>query len=66
MYNWGNVCDVDACPDEWSAKRSKPTIIKTDLKTYLNDLKNILNTFQIVILSKSSYKSTYCNSFNPS
>ena len=39
--------------------------IATVLKTYLNDLKKYLTTFQVVIPCKSSCKSTYCNSLNP-
>ena len=35
------------------------------LKTYSNDLKKHLNTFQVVVLRKSSSKSAYCNSLNP-
>ena len=35
------------------------------LKTYSNDLKKHLNTFQVAVLRKSSSKSAYCNSLNP-
>ena len=39
--------------------------IATVLKTYLNDLKKYLTTFQVVDLCKSNCKSTYYNSLNP-
>ena len=72
MCNRDNARDIAACPDEQSTRRSEPKKsstnqgkIATVFKTYLNDLKKYLTTFQIVILCKSSYKSTYCNSFNP-
>ena len=39
--------------------------IATVLKTYLNDFKKYLTTFQVVILCKSSCKSIYCNFLNP-
>ena len=37
--------------------------IATVLRTYLNDWKKYLTTFQVVVLCKSSCKSTYCNSW---
>ena len=37
--------------------------IATVLRPYLNDWKKYLTTFQVVVLCKSSCKSTYCNSW---
>ena len=53
MCNQDNFHDVDIFPDEKITKRSEPTnqvqtkinIVK-GLKTYLNDLKNCLTTYQ--------------------
>ena len=53
MCNQDNFYDVDIFPDEKIIKRSEPTNqsqtkINTakSLKTYLNDLKNYLTTYQ--------------------
>ena len=53
MCNQDNFYDVDIFPDEKIVKRSEPTNqsqtkINTakSLKTYLNDLKNYLTTYQ--------------------
>ena len=53
MCNRDNAHDVDIFPDEKIMKRSEPTDqaqtkinIAKGLKTYLNDLKNYLTTYQ--------------------
>ena len=53
MRNRDNCHDVDIFPDEEIMKRSEPTDqaqtkinIAKGLKTYLNDLKNYLTTYQ--------------------
>ena len=53
MCNRDNAHDVDIFPDEKITKRSEPTNqaqtkinIAKGLKTYLNDLKNYLTTYQ--------------------
>ena len=53
MRNRDNCHDVDIFPDEKIMKRSEPTDqaqtkinIAKGLKTYLNDLKNYLTTYQ--------------------
>ena len=52
MWNQDNAHDVDIFPDEKITKRSEPTNqaqtkinIVNSLQTYLNDLKNYLNTY---------------------
>ena len=62
MCNRDNFHDVDIFPDEKITKRSEPTNqaqtkinIAKGLKTYLNDLKNCLNTYQ-------GFKITSCDS----
>ena len=53
MSNRDNAHDVDIFPDEKITKRSEPTNqaqtkinIAKSLKTYLNDLRNYLTTYQ--------------------
>ena len=53
MCNQNNTNDADICLDEKIAKNSEPTNqaktkinIMKGLKTYLNDLKNCLATYQ--------------------
>ena len=60
MCNQDNALDVAACHKS-STDQDK---IATVLKTYLNDWKKYLTTFQHAVLCKSSCQSAYCNSLN--
>ena len=49
---------------KWANKSSTKDKIAINLRTYLNDWK-YFTTLQVVVLCKSSCKSTYCNALNP-